>query len=278
VISSPSVADIDHDGRLEIVVGENTGKIYGFEIDGSPVAGFPLTNPTYTVYSSPLLADLDLDGHLELLVGCNDKKVYCWDLGAATYDPELLPWPEFRQDAPNSACVARPAYVTLSTPNATVPLGGKLPAVARSTSIAAKAGAFDLWFRTFDAQGKVAWPTPPGPWPIVLPPGGQVQKEFTLRVEAPLKAGRYWFQAYLGTFGAGSFDTHALALRVVPLGDVNCDDLVNNFDIDPFVLALTDPNEYQKRFPTCNYLTADANLDGVVDNFDIDPFVRLLTP
>jgi len=61
-------------------------------------------------------------------------------------------------------------------------------------------------------------------------------------------------------------------------GDLNCDGAVNNFDIDPFVLALTDPAGYAQQFPNCDRMLADINGDGVVDNFDIDPFVKLLTP
>ncbi|MGE0481466.1 MAG: hypothetical protein AB7Q17_13440 [Phycisphaerae bacterium] len=60
-------------------------------------------------------------------------------------------------------------------------------------------------------------------------------------------------------------------------GDMNCDGAINNFDIDPFVLALTDPAGYAAAFPTCNLANADANHDGSVNNFDIDPFVALLT-
>jgi len=67
-------------------------------------------------------------------------------------------------------------------------------------------------------------------------------------------------------------------LRYYALGDLNCDGVINNFDIDPFVLALTDPAGYAQKFPNCNRLLADVNGDGVVDNFDIDPFVKLLTP
>lgn len=65
----------------------------------------------------------------------------------------------------------------------------------------------------------------------------------------------------------------------VPLliGDLNCDGAVNNFDIDPFVFALTSPSEYYNLFPNCDWYLADANGDGVVNNFDIDPFVLLLT-
>ena len=62
------------------------------------------------------------------------------------------------------------------------------------------------------------------------------------------------------------------------LGDLNCDAEVNNFDIDPFVLALTDPAGYKAAYPGCDRMLADINRDGVVDNFDIDPFVKLLAP
>ncbi|MGE0482166.1 MAG: hypothetical protein AB7Q17_17025 [Phycisphaerae bacterium] len=60
------------------------------------------------------------------------------------------------------------------------------------------------------------------------------------------------------------------------LGDLNCDGVVNNFDIDPFVLAIVDPAGYRARFPNCDRSAADANTDGRIDNFDIEPFVRLL--
>jgi hypothetical protein len=61
------------------------------------------------------------------------------------------------------------------------------------------------------------------------------------------------------------------------LGDLNCDGLVNAFDIDPFVLALIDPDAYALAYPDCDYMLADINGDGAVNAFDIDPFVLLLT-
>jgi hypothetical protein len=62
-----------------------------------------------------------------------------------------------------------------------------------------------------------------------------------------------------------------------PRGDLNCDHLVNAFDIDPFVLALTSPAEYHAAFPDCDIARADINRDGLINAFDIDPFVILLT-
>ncbi|MGE0481465.1 MAG: hypothetical protein AB7Q17_13435 [Phycisphaerae bacterium] len=79
-----------------------------------------------------------------------------------------------------------------------------------------------------------------------------------------------------------SFSTPAAFVRIrIPAqnlpGDMNCDGVVNNFDIDPFVLALTDPAAYAAAFPDCDINNADVNDDGDVNNFDIDPFVVLLT-
>jgi hypothetical protein len=68
----------------------------------------------------------------------------------------------------------------------------------------------------------------------------------------------------------------AFAPGPVP-GDLNCDGQVNAFDIDPFVLALSDPDGYRAAYPDCIIYNADANLDGQVNAFDIDAFVELLT-
>ncbi len=60
-------------------------------------------------------------------------------------------------------------------------------------------------------------------------------------------------------------------------GDLNCDGAIDVFDIDPFVLALTDPASYAASHAPCSVSNADVNADGVVDAFDIDAFVALLT-
>jgi hypothetical protein len=67
------------------------------------------------------------------------------------------------------------------------------------------------------------------------------------------------------------------AYEYMPLGDVNCDGVVNFDDINAFMLALSDPAAYAAAFPSCDRLKADCNADGVVDFDDIDPFVALLS-
>ncbi len=61
------------------------------------------------------------------------------------------------------------------------------------------------------------------------------------------------------------------------VGDLNCDDSVNFFDIDPFVLAITDPAAYEAAYPDCDIMLADCNGDGLVNFFDIGCFVELIT-
>ena len=60
-------------------------------------------------------------------------------------------------------------------------------------------------------------------------------------------------------------------------GDLNCDGNVNFFDIDAFVLAITDEPGYAAAYPDCDIMLADINEDGLVNFFDIDGFVTLIT-
>ncbi|MBK8913772.1 MAG: CotH kinase family protein [Phycisphaerales bacterium] len=68
----------------------------------------------------------------------------------------------------------------------------------------------------------------------------------------------------------------SLAVRAGVAGDMNCDGMFNNFDIDPFVLAIVDAAAYAAEFPDCDPILGDVNCDGVFNNFDIDPFVACL--
>ncbi|TWT45199.1 hypothetical protein RAS1_16210 [Phycisphaerae bacterium RAS1] len=63
----------------------------------------------------------------------------------------------------------------------------------------------------------------------------------------------------------------------VTVGDMNCDGVLNTLDINPFVLALSDPAGYAAAFPDCTISHADVNADGFVDVLDINPFVLLLS-
>ncbi|MGD8454609.1 MAG: hypothetical protein PVJ57_22580 [Phycisphaerae bacterium] len=67
-----------------------------------------------------------------------------------------------------------------------------------------------------------------------------------------------------------------IVMQYVLPGDMNCDGGVDNFDIAPFALALTDPTGYALAYPGCGIANGDINGDGALNNFDVGPFVSLL--
>lgn len=77
---------------------------------------------------------------------------------------------------------------------------------------------------------------------------------------------------------AGSVDQHAFRLRPVTLCDLNCDGTVNFMDINPFVMALVDPEQYATYYPDCVILNGDFNGDGQVSFRDINLFVGTCGP
>lgn len=63
----------------------------------------------------------------------------------------------------------------------------------------------------------------------------------------------------------------------VVLGDLSCDGRVDFGDINPFILALSDPVGYEQQYPGCPFENRDVNADGLFDFNDINPFIALLT-
>ncbi len=63
----------------------------------------------------------------------------------------------------------------------------------------------------------------------------------------------------------------------VLVGDLNCDGVVGFGDINPFVLALSNPPLYAELYPDCPLANRDIDGDGDFGFGDINPFVTLLT-
>lgn len=68
VLSSPASADLDGDGRDEVVIGSDDDRLWVLEGDGTNAFGWPKILP-FGFRASPALGDLDGDGDLEIVVG-----------------------------------------------------------------------------------------------------------------------------------------------------------------------------------------------------------------
>jgi hypothetical protein len=90
---SPVVCDVDGDGRLDILIGDESRYIYAFDIDGQMIDGFPVATGD-AVRATTFVDDVDQDGDVDLVVAGWDKSIYVWDLAGA-YNENLSPWPTF---------------------------------------------------------------------------------------------------------------------------------------------------------------------------------------
>jgi hypothetical protein len=71
---SPALADVDHDGELEIFTETYEGWISLHEATGEQMPGWP--KQLRDIPWPPAFADLDGDGKLEIAVGCRDCRLY----------------------------------------------------------------------------------------------------------------------------------------------------------------------------------------------------------
>ncbi|MBK8916126.1 MAG: PQQ-dependent sugar dehydrogenase [Phycisphaerales bacterium] len=84
------------------------------------------------------------------------------------------------------------------------------------------------------------------------------------------------YQVFI-TDACGTTASSVASVTIRVPGDANCDGRLDNFDIDPFVLALVDGVAAWEAIYACDATCVlDIDEDGDLTNFDIDPFVALL--
>jgi hypothetical protein len=111
-----------------------------------------------------------------------------------------------------------------------------------------------------------------------VPAGGGEQ---LANIELPGGAGTYYVRVYEGNTPSQS-QLYLLTLQVTAIfvptpGDLNCDGAIDFADINPFVLAVSNPTAYAANFPECRIINGDMDCDGFVSFGDINKFVACLS-
>ncbi len=74
ISGTPTLADINNDSNLEVIVGSEDNKLYVLNAENGSLLWSYTTG--YQLYSSPVVADINNDSILEIIVGSRDNKLY----------------------------------------------------------------------------------------------------------------------------------------------------------------------------------------------------------
>lgn len=77
--ATPSVADINNDGSLDVIIGDWDYNMNAFDRFGNPLGGSWNQNKGAPFISSPGITDIDNDGYLEIFNMSTGDAVYAWN-------------------------------------------------------------------------------------------------------------------------------------------------------------------------------------------------------
>lgn len=113
---SPVVADLNGDGRNDVLMGDESGKLTAISgMDGSVLPGFPI-QLAGEVRGTPAVADIDRDGMTEIVVVDWDKNIYVWDYDFPFQPGGEAPWPQFHHDPRRTGLASSTLYLGAGDP------------------------------------------------------------------------------------------------------------------------------------------------------------------
>lgn len=244
------VANVDSDANREIVVGGRNGGLWVLDAVSHEMQAF-VVHVSGELWSLDT-ADLDGDGIAEIVVGLNSGYIKRFDPitgGLSTVDRIYEP--------------GRSYQAVLGLELVDVIPGGSLEMVFVQNGVLTlrTLGGPTLW--TSDDLGH------PGPGYADLTRAyGQIvvdDIDDDGNQEIVVPSGRRGLRIY--------------EIPNLLLGDMNCDGAVDIADIEPFSVALIDPDGYSASYPSCGLTQGDLNGDSSIDGLDIAEFLRdLMAP
>lgn len=144
ILAQPAIADLDGDGRNEIVLALSDSRLYVYEANGTLRNGWPVSlgdapdiYGSHVIDSTPVVADINGDGQQEIVVGSYDHRLYVYRA-----DGRLL-WTYETRD------------IIMSTPA----IGDLVPG---SPGLEIVIGSGDRFVYTLTSSGQLLWKHPTG--------------------------------------------------------------------------------------------------------------------
>ncbi|HEY4752001.1 MAG TPA: FG-GAP-like repeat-containing protein, partial [Candidatus Limnocylindrales bacterium] len=152
-LSSPTLADLDGDGKQEIVIGSLDGQVYAYRSDGTLMWKRYLDSSAQAggIQGSPAVGDIDHDGHLDVVVGSENGWVFALDGRTGALKPG---WPQFtgwNADYPKNCATDACTGVVSSATLADLDGDGTLEVIVGSYS-------HKLWVWNYQGQVLPGWP------------------------------------------------------------------------------------------------------------------------
>jgi hypothetical protein len=99
-ISTPTLADVDGDGRSEILAGSGAYLLRAYRADGTTPAGWPKFTHGW-ILASPTAGDVDGDGRIEVVAATREGELLVWDTPAPA-TASAVQWSGYGRDRRNT--------------------------------------------------------------------------------------------------------------------------------------------------------------------------------
>jgi len=99
-LTGPALADVDGDGKADVLMGSGGYMLRAFRSDGAQPTGWPKFTFGW-ILASPVAGDVDGDGRVEVVAATREGQLYVWDTPAAATE-KSLPWPGMGRDRRNT--------------------------------------------------------------------------------------------------------------------------------------------------------------------------------
>ncbi len=132
-VTPPALADVDGDGRAEVLQGSGAYLLHAFRADGSEPPGFPKFTHGWLI-ATPSAGDVDGDGLIEVIAATREGRLYVWNTPARA-TTAAIPWQGFGGDRRNTQNLDSGVSPLAATRSAADGLGWQIEALQQEVRV-----------------------------------------------------------------------------------------------------------------------------------------------